>query len=605
MKEQKWSLTRYLLMLAIALVMMVSVKSVAFAEGEKLYIKGAEIANPATNDALDTENTIPQWTYNHKTKTLTLNNFSYTGGTEFGISVVDMDLNIYLQGNNTIDTMAKVGLYTVRSSISIEGNGILSCTGVRRGIECDGKLSIYNVDVKALSKDDHVDGGKYGIYVYDTVWIENAKVTAIGGTAYGIQDSMGIYCNGTPVFIENSEVTAIAKECTGTGDSIGMFTNDLSVNENSKLTLSGYKYAINRTPVRNHLAGTGWKDVNGTGVAELINAVPLGSQGQSDLDIYKKIQFPMVEAKITKLPTVKDLTYTGAAQELINAGSATNGEMRYAIGTSATAFPPESAFTAAIPMGTEVGDYYVWYKLADNTAYSGSTTPKCLTVKIKAIEYSVNITNDGNGTATASVTKGAKGTEVTLTATPNSGYHFKAWQVVKGGVTVSGNKFTIGTGDVEVKAIFEKDQVKEEKPVQSNDNQPEQQKPSEQAQSSQDADQIHTAPETAEAQPAETVDKKQKGTTISKVKAGKKSITVTWKKQTAKGIKGYEIQYSTDKKFTKDVKTVTVNKAKTTSKTIKKLTPKKKYYVRIRTFKKSGKEKIYSKWSKSKNVKVK
>ncbi len=127
----------------------------------------------------------------------------------------------------------------------------------------------------------------------------------------------------------------------------------------------------------------------------------------------------------------------------------------------------------------------------------------------------------------------------------------------------------------------------------------------EQAQSSKDADQVHTSQDTAEAQPAETVDKKQKGTSLTKLKVGKKSITVTWKKQTAKGIKGYEIQYSTDKKFKKDVKTVTVNKAKTTSKTIKKLTPKKKYYVRIRTFKKSGKEKIYSKWSKSKNVKVK
>lgn len=48
-----------------------------------------------------------------------------------------------------------------------------------------------------------------------------------------------------------------------------------------------------------------------------------------------------------------------------------------------------------------------------------------------------------------------------------------------------------------------------------------------------------------------------------------------------------------------------LDKTKRTSKTIKKLTSKKKYYVRIRTYKKSGGEKIYSKWSKSKSVKVK
>ncbi|WP_081667776.1 fibronectin type III domain-containing protein [Butyrivibrio sp. WCD2001] len=103
----------------------------------------------------------------------------------------------------------------------------------------------------------------------------------------------------------------------------------------------------------------------------------------------------------------------------------------------------------------------------------------------------------------------------------------------------------------------------------------------------------------------DTVDKKLKKTSLSKLKAGKKSITITWKKNDEKGIKGYEIQYSTNKKFNEDSKKVTINKNKTTSKTIKKLEPKKTYYVRIRSFKKSGGEKIYSKWSKTKSIKVK
>ena len=71
-------------------------------------------------------------------------------------------------------------------------------------------------------------------------------------------------------------------------------------------------------------------------------------------------------------------------------------------------------------------------------------------------EYSVTVSTDGNGTAMADKTSAAAGTVVTLTATPKSGYHFKQWQVVTGGVTIKDNKFTMPAGNVEVKAIFEK-----------------------------------------------------------------------------------------------------------------------------------------------------
>ena len=72
-------------------------------------------------------------------------------------------------------------------------------------------------------------------------------------------------------------------------------------------------------------------------------------------------------------------------------------------------------------------------------------------------EYSVTVSTDGNGTAMADKTSAAAGTVVTLTATPKSGYTFKQWQVITGGVTIKDNKFTMPAGNVEVKAIFEKD----------------------------------------------------------------------------------------------------------------------------------------------------
>lgn len=95
-----------------------------------------------------------------------------------------------------------------------------------------------------------------------------------------------------------------------------------------------------------------------------------------------------------------------------------------------------------------------------------------------------------------------------------------------------------------------------------------------------------------------------KATTLSKVTEGKKSFTATWKKQ-ATQTTGYQIQYSTDKNFKKGNKTVTVSKNSTTKTTVKKLTAKKKYYVRIRTYKTVSGTKYYSSWSKAKTVTTK
>lgn len=71
------------------------------------------------------------------------------------------------------------------------------------------------------------------------------------------------------------------------------------------------------------------------------------------------------------------------------------------------------------------------------------------------VEYTVTVTTEGNGTASASSTSATAGTEITLTATPNEGYSFKEWQVMRGNVTIKDDKFTMPDSDVEIKAIFE------------------------------------------------------------------------------------------------------------------------------------------------------
>ena len=95
-----------------------------------------------------------------------------------------------------------------------------------------------------------------------------------------------------------------------------------------------------------------------------------------------------------------------------------------------------------------------------------------------------------------------------------------------------------------------------------------------------------------------------KGTKLTKLTAGKKQFKVTWKKQRTE-TSGYEIQYSTNKKFKSGNKKVKIKKNKTTSNTVKKLKAKKKYYVRIRTYKVVEGKKYYSGWSKVLKVKTK
>lgn len=80
--------------------------------------------------------------------------------------------------------------------------------------------------------------------------------------------------------------------------------------------------------------------------------------------------------------------------------------------------------------------------IVDDTTYSGTC-------------YGVTVTDDGNGTASASPAAAPSGTAITLSAKPKSGYSFKEWQVVSGDVTIEDNQFTMPGKKVAVKALFE------------------------------------------------------------------------------------------------------------------------------------------------------
>ena len=94
---------------------------------------------------------------------------------------------------------------------------------------------------------------------------------------------------------------------------------------------------------------------------------------------------------------------------------------------------------------------------ATNSAGSNTKELSIMIAKAAPAEYTITVTTEGGGTASASHAKAVVGTEITLTATPNEGYHFKEWQVMSGNVTIKDDKFTMPDSNVEIKAIFEED----------------------------------------------------------------------------------------------------------------------------------------------------
>lgn len=104
-----------------------------------------------------------------------------------------------------------------------------------------------------------------------------------------------------------------------------------------------------------------------------------------------------------------------------------------------------------------------------------------------------------------------------------------------------------------------------------------------------------------------TFEIKPKKTSISSLTAQKKGFTVKWNKQSSQTT-GYQVQYSTSDKFS-NATTLTFADTSKTSKKVTDLRGGKKYYVRVRTYKKvtvNGKStKVYSNWSKTKAITTK
>jgi len=403
--------------------------SYTFAEVKyPLWVGGTQVTS-ANASNIDGSN---KASYDADSKTLTLNGYSYSDNGEC-INYTGSDkLNIVLSGENAITiTDGSIGIYA-KDDLSLSGTGSLSvktnnnsCISLNKNISIDGvtlslesgfggvsssggKVTINNSRVTSKGSDgigapsgveiigSNVEcyGGDLGIYSTNSsgdIKIDNSTVTVE-------TSNTGIYSRvSSNVIIINSTVEATGRSgiigsnevkiegattvnANGNGFvGIRGANEGISIDENIiSLIASGKDYALLGT-VKNHMAGTGWTNTEGTeGKAN----IDISSAGQS-LENYKKVQFPEAKdpSQVTKEPEAKTLTYSGSAQELVTAGTAEGGTMQYALGKDATTVPTEG-WSGNIPTATDAKTYYVWYKAKGDESHSDSDA-NYVTVKIE------------------------------------------------------------------------------------------------------------------------------------------------------------------------------------------------------------------------------
>jgi len=152
--------------------------------------------------------------------------------------------------------------------------------------------------------------------------------------------------------------------------------------ENGSATNGTMKYALG-TDAKN-APTSGWDTAVPTGNAEATYYVWYKVEGNTNYNDVAPACVTVTIGKgnptVTPPTAVANLVYTGGNQALVENGSATNGTMKYALGTDATN-APTSGWDTAVPTGNAEATYYVWYKVDGNTNYN-DVAPACVTVTI-------------------------------------------------------------------------------------------------------------------------------------------------------------------------------------------------------------------------------
>lgn len=120
----------------------------------------------------------------------------------------------------------------------------------------------------------------------------------------------------------------------------------------------------------------------GLSAGDYSGTLTLSGSGDSQVSLDVSYTVEKGKAEVTTAPqAVEDLTYTGSAQALVTAGTATGGTLVYSL-------EQDGEYTTAIPTGTNAGEYSVWYYVKGDDNHNG-TNPVEVTVTIAKADPAV------------------------------------------------------------------------------------------------------------------------------------------------------------------------------------------------------------------------
>ena len=345
----------------------------------------------------------------------------------------DVPLTIVLKGNNVVEQLGSgFAIYSYNAPITIKGSGSLQVKSYTGAMYAKGITICGGATITAE--------GMYGLNSYgEGMSITDSKVSIKSQSEAALYDNSG---SVNSIVIKNSTV-----ECSSYNYTISTIalTIDNSTVECSSNNVVMY---ISTLTIDN-------STVQASGITGINVSKTLSVQNGSNLTV--NANYNGIEGRSVSFSNSNVHVESNNAYALTHNGIVIDGGSVYAKGKYGSLVTNSNKITLGenmvilIPENGKLND--------QENAILDSDGANANEVLIEQ-NYKVTVTAGDNGTATASVPSGLEGTEVTLTATPDEGCLFKEWQVVKGGITISdpGSEtatFTIGTADVEVKAIFE------------------------------------------------------------------------------------------------------------------------------------------------------
>ncbi|HBI72677.1 MAG TPA: hypothetical protein DDY59_05745, partial [Lachnospiraceae bacterium] len=333
---------------------------------------------------------------------------------------INLDLENY---DLLLDTSADLSYIP---ALRVLDGGKLKLTGTGTGKfnvkSFNTAIAINGVNAEATVHNIEVTGDNDGVYMYGSGdYLESNGIVTVNGD---IKTEKG---NGVIVNAKNGKVIVNGKITAG---KIGV---EIASNPGTEVTVNGDITVIDDRP--DNLYNIVGIRAYGATTVSVTGDVTVG--GTNCLGIHASGSTIKVDGNVASTGKGAQSDANGKIEIV---GSLSAGSPFITVGTT--------EMTA--DQGTETVGGSLLYTDGENTVQIGSIGIP------EPIIYTITVQNDGNGTASARPTSAEAGTEITLTASPNSGYQFRKWQVIGGSVSIISNKFTMPSENVTVKAVFEK-----------------------------------------------------------------------------------------------------------------------------------------------------